>query len=205
MENYGIDNGARGSSKVSLICLPPNNTTQHRQHSTTHNTAPPAHQQRQHSPPTQQGFRPELPVSRKPWMIVILLCVLLYSCLLCLTSGQSTQKKSLFVHRGLNVNWSPFNFAHSEAFSTLLLNWISARLSWGWAFWVVWAEGRKIARKLQSRASEKSKWELGEIEMGIANGPPRKWTNWNQIRVVCARYLSRNLVHLVPWFSPKRR
>ena len=95
-------------------------------------------------------------------MIVILLCVLLYSCLLCLTSGHSTQTRSLFVHRGLNVNWNPFNFAHSEAssISTLLLNWISARHSWGRAFWVVWAEGRKIAREI-------AKPRFREIQMRI--------------------------------------
>ena len=63
-------------------------------------------------------------------------------------------------HRGLNVNWSPLNFADSEATSTLLLNWISARLSWGWAFWVVWAEGRKIAREI-------AKPRFREIQMRI--------------------------------------
>ena len=161
MKNYGIDNGARGSSKVSLICLPPTNAA---------------------------GVSTRIARFSK-----------------------TSQKRSLFVQRGLkglNVNWNPFNFAHSEAFSTLLLNWISARLSWGRAFWVVWAQGRKIAREIAKprfREIQMRIWELGEIEMGIANGPPRKWTNWNQIRVVCARYLRRNLVHLVPWFSPKRR
>ena len=130
MDNYGVDNGARGSSKVSLICLPPTNTagvsTRIARFSETMNDC------------------------------FSFVCL----CLLCLTSGQ---KRSLFVQRGLkelNVNWSPFNFAHSKAFSTLLLNWISARLSWGRAFWVVWAQGRKIAREI-------AKPRFREIQMRI--------------------------------------
>ena len=48
----------------------------------------------------------------------------------------------------------------SFSISTLLLNWISARLSWGRAFWVVWAEGRKIAREI-------AKPRFREIQMRI--------------------------------------
>ena len=93
-------------------------------------------------------------------MIVFLLCV----CVCCVWLLVNQLRRDHFLYRGghscLNVNWSPFNFAHSKAFSTLLLNWISARLSWGRAFWVVWAQGRKIAREI-------AKPRFREIQMRI--------------------------------------
>ena len=147
-----VDNGARGSSKVSLICLPPTNTA---------------------------GVSLDIRLRIARFSETMNDCFsFVCLCLLCLTPGQSTQKRSLFVQKGVTEVWMLIGslsilltLRPSQSQPSCSIGLVHAFREGG-LFESFGHRVEKLQGKLQSRASEKSKWELGEIEMGIANGPP---------------------------------